>query len=175
MRLSDFTLDAASGVRTLGETTSYRDGAEQYLLDGLAGVDDLSVGSTEVAALVKDWPSLYHLSPYRSTLFDCLGFDVVTLIGVLEYSHLYHPLHTEPRAAALANLRRAAQALGEHGALVLAIENRMGLKYLNGAREDHSGRDFEGIQGYPTSGSPVTWSLRELVAELRPYAEAVWR
>jgi hypothetical protein len=235
MRLADFTLDAATGVRTLGETTSYRDGAEQYLLDGLAGVGDLSVGSVEVAALVKDWPSLYHLSPYRSTLFDCLGldgiagarvlelgagcgamsrwlgergaevhaiegglsraevararcldlpgvelyagnfsdldarggFDVVTLIGVLEYSHLYHPSLSDPRAAALANLRLAAGALGEQGVLVLAIENRMGLKYLNGAREDHSGRDFEGIQGYPAPGSPVTWSLRELEGMLR--------
>ena len=48
---------------------------------------------------------------------------------------------------------------------MLAIENRMGLKYLNGAREDHSGRAFEGIQGYPWgAGSPVTWSLRELRA-----------
>ncbi len=233
MILADFELDAVSGVRVLpGErtTTSYRDGAEQYLLDGLAATADRSVGSDAVAALVRDWPSLYHLSPYRSTLFDALGlagldgrrvlelgagcgvitrwlgergaevhaiegglsraevarartagldgvevyagnfsalaepggFDMVTLIGVLEYSHLYHPELTDPAAAAAANLDLAARALGDEGVLVLAIENRMGLKYLNGAAEDHTGRLFEGIQGYPEQGSPVTWSLREL-------------
>ena len=193
---------------------------------------DRSVGSAEVAGLVRDWASLYHLTPYRTTLLDCLGldrvagarvlelgagcgvmtrwlgergaevhaiegglsraevarrrcedlanvelyagnysalevdgsFDMVTLIGVLEYSHLYHPLHgDDPVVAASANLELAASALGDEGVLVLAIENRMGLKYLNGAREDHSGRAFEGIQGYPWgAGSPVTWSRREL-------------
>ena len=68
LRLTDFALDPATGVRVLpGEpgTTSYRDGAEQYLLDGLAALGDRSVGSEAVAALVHDWPSLYHLSPYR--------------------------------------------------------------------------------------------------------------
>jgi methyltransferase family protein len=234
-RLADFRLHRASGVRVLpGETgvTSYRDGAEQYLFQALGTIADRRVGSPEVAALVRDWASLYHLSPYRATLLDCLGlsgiagarvlelgagcgvmtrwlgdrgaevhaiegglsraevarrrceelanvelyagnysaldvdggFDLVTLIGVLEYSHLYHPLYgDDPAAAASANLELAARALGDEGVLVLAIENRMGLKYLNGAREDHSGRAFEGIQGYPFgTGSPVTWSLREL-------------
>jgi hypothetical protein len=233
LRLADYVLDPVTGVRVLpGEpgTTSYRDGAEQYLLDAFAGVADRSVGSEAIAALVHDWPSLYHLSPYRSTLFDSLGlsglagarvlelgagcgvitrwlgergaevhaiegglsraevarartadldgvevyagnfsaldepggFDLVTLIGVLEYSHLYHPEHADAAAAAAANLGLAVRALGDEGVLVLAIENRMGLKYLNGAAEDHSGRLYEGIEGYPRVGSPVTWSLREL-------------
>jgi SAM-dependent methyltransferase len=234
LKLSDFELDAASGVRVLGgaeRVTSYRDGAEEYLFEALGSISDRSVGSPDVARLIHDWASLYHLSPYRSTLFDCLGleslagsrvlelgagmgamsrwlgehgaelhsiegslaraevarrrtedldnvqlyagnysdlaedgtFDVVTLIGVLEYSHLYHPVHgDDPAAAATANLSLAARALGDRGVLVLAIENRLGMKYLNGAREDHSGRTFEGVQGYPWSGTAVTWSHREL-------------
>ena len=54
----------------------------------------------------------------------------------------------------------------DSGALVLAIENRLGLKYLNGAREDHSGRLFEGVQGYQRADTPVTFSARELRALL---------
>ena len=234
LKLSDFELDAATGVHVLGgadRVTSYRDGAEDYLFQALGSISDRSVGSPDVARLIHDWASLYHLSPYRSTLFDCLGlgslagsrvlelgagmgamsrwlgehgaelhsiegslaraevarrrtedldnvqvyagnysdlaedgsFDVVTLIGVLEYSHLYHPVHgDDPAAAAVANLSLAAQALGDSGVLILAIENRLGLKYLNGGREDHSGRTFEGVQGYPWSGTAVTWSHREL-------------
>jgi len=66
LRLADFALDPATGVRVLpGElgTTSYRDGAEQYLIDAFAAVEDRSVGSDAIAALVHDWPPLYHLSP----------------------------------------------------------------------------------------------------------------
>jgi 2-polyprenyl-3-methyl-5-hydroxy-6-metoxy-1,4-benzoquinol methylase len=233
LRLTDFELDRASGVRVLPGTTGvtgYRDGAEDYLYERMKGVRDRSVGSDELGSLVHDWATQYHLTAYRSTIFDCLGlsgiagrrvlelgagmgaitrwlgqqgahvhaiegsmarasvarlrtedlesvevyasnfshfaepgmFDMVTLIGVLEYSHLYHPDHTEPYAAAAANLRMAAEALTEDGVLVLAIENRLGLKYLNAAREDHSGRLFEGIQGYPWAQTPVTFNLRRL-------------
>ena len=61
---------------------------------------------------------------------------------------------------------RARAALEGDGVLVLAIENHLGLKYLNGAREDHTGRLFEGIQGYPDTSTPVTFSARELMALL---------
>lgn len=234
MQLSDFTLDAATGVHLPPGATAaagYLDGAEQWLLDELPKLSDLGTGSDELRPLMRDWPSLYHLSPYRATLCDCLGFarageasvlelgagcgavtrwlgerfatvdgvegsadrarvarartadlesvrlfsanyselsgadayDVATLIGVLEYSHLYHPVHPgDPVRAAVANLQVAHRALRDDGILLIAIENRLGLKYLNGAREDHSGRLFEGIQGYVDGTTPVTWSARQL-------------
>ena len=90
-------------------------------------------------------------------------FDVATLIGVLEYSHLYHPDHrADPAQAALSNLELVRGSLREDGLLVIAIENRLGLKYLSGCHEDHAGRRFEGVEGYPGRSSAVTFSAAEL-------------
>jgi SAM-dependent methyltransferase len=91
------------------------------------------------------------------------GFDVVTLIGVLEYGHHYHPdAGGDPRRAAQLNLALARRALADDGVLVLAIENRLGLKYLAGAREDHSGRPYDSVMGYPGGGPAQTFGTREL-------------
>jgi hypothetical protein len=45
-------------------------------------------------------------------------------------------------------LRRVKQFLKPGGKLIVAIENKYGLKYWAGAREDHTGRNFDGIEGY---------------------------
>ena len=90
-------------------------------------------------------------------------FDLTTLIGVLEYSHLYHPtLSHDPAGAALDNLKMARATLREHGTLIIAIENKLGLKYLTGSHEDHASRRYEGIEGYPSRRSAVTFSAAEL-------------
>lgn len=41
---------------------------ENYILDVINGAVDLSVGSEELVALIKDWPSLFHLHPKRVNL-----------------------------------------------------------------------------------------------------------
>ncbi len=92
------------------------------------------------------------------------AFDLVTLIGVLEYGHHYHPQTSDPRRAAELNLAVARRALHDDGLLVLAIENRLGLKYLGGAREDHSGRPYDSVHGYPGGGPAQTFNARELRA-----------
>jgi SAM-dependent methyltransferase len=94
-------------------------------------------------------------------------FDVVCLIGVLEYSELYlrPPGYRDSPFRWL--LERCASILGEEGALVLAIENQLGLKYWNGGGEDHTGRTYDGICGYPVSPSPKTFSRRVLKETLR--------
>jgi SAM-dependent methyltransferase len=91
------------------------------------------------------------------------AFDLTTLIGVLEYSHLYHPeLRGNPAAAALSSLELVRGSLRDEGLLVIAIENRLGLKYWAGCHEDHSSRRYDGIEGYPTRSSAVTFSAAEL-------------
>jgi len=108
---------------------------------------------------------------YTANFFDVdieKQFDILTLIGVLEYSHLYHPIHKKhPYEAAFSALQFAHRALKEHGILLLAIENKLGLKYFSGAKEDHTGKLFDGIQGYPDANSPVTFSAAELDQLLR--------
>ncbi len=71
-------------------------------------------------------------------------FDYVTLIGVLEYS-CYYVEGDDPFGEMI---RRAKEYLKPGGTLIVAIENKYGMKYFAGAPEDHTGRVFDGITGY---------------------------
>lgn len=85
-------------------------------------------------------------------------FDYVTLIGVLEYGGSYiHDI--DPYTAFL---KKAASYLKPNGKLLIAIENKLGLKYWSGCKEDHVGTLFEGIEGYPNTSSVRTFSKKEL-------------
>jgi len=86
-------------------------------------------------------------------------FDYVTLIGVLEYS----PLYTKGENPFLEMLNKAKQYLKPDGKIIIAIENKMGLKYLNGAPEDHIGKCFAGIEDYRNIQTVRTFSRSELV------------
>lgn len=76
-------------------------------------------------------------------------FDIVFCIGVLEYAPSYVD-GSDPFHVALMSMRRM---LRPGGTLVLAIENKFGLKYFSNSTEDHSGTFFEGIEGYPRTSS----------------------
>jgi 2-polyprenyl-3-methyl-5-hydroxy-6-metoxy-1,4-benzoquinol methylase len=65
-------------------------------------------------------------------------FDLVCCIGVLEWVPKFRS--GEPRGLQLDFLRRVRAALGPGGRCCLGIENRFGLKYLLGSRDDHTGR-----------------------------------
>lgn len=71
-------------------------------------------------------------------------FDYVTLIGVLEYSCYY----IGGKDAFTDMLKCAGEYLKPGGTLIIAIENKYGMKYWAGAREDHTGKLFDGIMGY---------------------------
>ncbi len=91
------------------------------------------------------------------------AFDAVFLIGVLEYAPSYFP-GGDPVGAALA---RASECLTDHGAVVVAIENQLGLAYLAGRGEDHTGRPFHGVEDrYGEASGVVTFGRRELSARL---------
>lgn len=85
-------------------------------------------------------------------------FDLVTLIGVLEYGGKY----TEGVNPYLDFLLKAYSLVKPGGDLAIAIENRMGLKYFAGANEDHYGIPFYGLNGYPEDQGIRTFSLPEL-------------
>ena len=89
-------------------------------------------------------------------------FDVVTLVGVLEYA----PAFTSGAAPVLAMLRQARALLKPEGTLILAIENQLGLKYFAGAPEDHLGTAMYGIEGRYRPGEPRTFGRAELDALL---------
>lgn len=85
-------------------------------------------------------------------------FDLVTLIGVLEYSRVY----VEGADPVQAMLGKARAMLAPGGRLVLAIENQLGAKYLAGAPEDHLNEPWVGVTGGYGERTPVTFGRREL-------------
>ena len=91
-------------------------------------------------------------------------YDYITLIGVFEYAGAY--IRTEHPFEEF--LRLIATHLKEDGRLVIAIENRLGLKYWAGCMEDHTGRAFDGLENYPDPETDVrTFSRPELETVLK--------
>lgn len=85
-------------------------------------------------------------------------FDYITLIGVYEYAESYIQEQDPYRVF----LDKINSLLAEDGEILIAIENRLGLKYFAGCMEDHKGRAFEGIEGYPNTTGVRTFSKAEL-------------
>lgn len=86
-------------------------------------------------------------------------FDYITLIGVLEYQGMY----TDSENPYLDFLKKIKSLLKPNGVLLIAIENKYGLKYWCGAKEDHTQIPFDGINQYAISGKKVkTFSRIEL-------------
>lgn len=86
-------------------------------------------------------------------------FDAILSIGVLEYAAIYGNGHPRPHVRFLENLR---QQLSPDGVVILAIENKLGLKYFAGAREDHVGSEFHGINDGYGDLSVATFGRSEL-------------
>lgn len=211
---------------------AYSDGdaVESLIYKIISEVEDVSVGSEELAKYISDWPTLYHLSAERVNLVRpleeslrgkkvlelgsgcgaisrflaeagcqltcvegsfrraaitasrCRGlqnvkvycdnfqdfetqekFDVVTFIGVLEYSRKFIE-GDDPIASALAI---AKSFLKEGGVLIVAIENKLGLKYWAGAPEDHLGVPFCGVESLYGEKTAVTFGREELSGILK--------
>ena len=85
-------------------------------------------------------------------------YDYITLIGVFEYASLY----IQGEKPYVEMLKRISRHLNANGKIVIAIENRLGLKYWAGCTEDHNGLYFEGLEGYTETNGAKTFSKKEL-------------
>lgn len=85
-------------------------------------------------------------------------FDWVTLIGVLEYAESY----VGGEQPYIELLKKAMKYLNSGGRLVVAIENKFGLKYWAGCKEDHLGAYYESIEGYKNTEGVKTFTKIEL-------------
>ena len=85
-------------------------------------------------------------------------FDYICLIDVFEYGRSYmggdRPYETY--------LTKLFTHLAPGGRIVIAIENKYGLKYFAGCREDHLGTYFSGIENYVSGGDVRTFSRNGL-------------
>lgn len=90
-------------------------------------------------------------------------FDVVTMIGVLQYARLFSNCG---ETAEIDIIENAAKQLNEHGVLVIAIQNKLSLKSLSGYPEANVGAPYFGIEGRYESETIVRFGLDELKALL---------
>jgi len=81
-------------------------------------------------------------------------YNLAILTGVLEYAGKYGKSGENPIEAAVSMIRRILDCLGPDGKLIVAIENRIGFKYLAGASEDHFSRPWVGLCQYPECEEP---------------------
>jgi len=146
MNGTEKVLEIGAGPGAITETLSSMAGEVECV--------DLSAKRSEInATRNKDRDNItIHVGNFvdvEPTLAD--DFDYIFLIGVFEYAGSYMdsaaPFHDE--------LLRILPHLKKGGRIVIAIENRLGLKYFAGAREDHTGRYFDGIESYENSGMSV--------------------
>lgn len=85
-------------------------------------------------------------------------YDWVLFIGVLEYA----PLFSSASDPIQSYLQIAKKYLKPSGKLVVAIENKLGLKYFNGCAEDHLDEINLSIENRYKKVSPITFGKKEI-------------
>jgi 2-polyprenyl-3-methyl-5-hydroxy-6-metoxy-1,4-benzoquinol methylase len=155
--------DALKGKRVL-EIGSGCGAITRYL--GELGCEVLALeGSARRAHITRtrtrDLPNVHVLNESFSQFSGQSGFDVITLIGVLEYSAMF----TESEQPALSMLKRVASLLKPEGTLYVAIENQLGLKYWAGIPEDHLAIPMVGLENKYSAKGVRTWGRRTLLAQ----------
>ena len=81
-------------------------------------------------------------------------YDYICLIGVFEYAQAY--IESEKPYESFLNIIK--KHLKPEGHIAIAIENKFGLKYWAGCREDHLGTYFSGLENYPDGGVVRTFT-----------------
>lgn len=116
-------------------------------------------------AICKRYRSRNNLSVYIETpeSFQCSEqFDYIMLAGGLEDIGRGGMLVKDYGAY----IKRLESWLKPDGKLLLAVDNRYGLRYFCGTPERHTGIPFRGINQYPDSLAGRTFSRRELISIL---------
>ena len=95
-------------------------------------------GQKNVCTIVADFLEMNLIE-----LFGEKSFDKIVLIGVLEYVPKFSKDKKDPinRLLTICN-----KLLKDNGDLIIAIENKIGLKYLLGWEEDHNHEKYYGPQ-----------------------------
>ncbi len=90
------------------------------------------------------------------------NFNWISLIGVLEYMNCYG----ENNLTLQDIFKHLSSFLAKDGFLIIAIENKLGLKYFSGADEDHLNEPYIGICDQYSKDSPTTYTKDVLTDSL---------
>ena len=98
------------------------------------------------------------------SIFGENSFNKILLIGVLEYVPKYDENIDSDPINKLLNVCK--KLLKQDGELIIAIENKIGLKYLLGREEDHIGEKHYGTQSFYKKNDVTTFTKKNLVSRL---------
>jgi SAM-dependent methyltransferase len=138
----------------------------RYLAEVCEVVDALEpvpARAAVAAARLRDLPGARVFTGELADLPDEPSYDLIVVIGVVEYVGG----GTADEAPYLAFLEEIRRRLRPGGRLLLAIENKLGVKYLAGAPEDHSDRAYDSLEGYPLGAPARTFDRAALLGLFR--------
>lgn len=141
-------------------------GAGFGALTGMLCDKCMAVTATErsahrAAAIAGRWKSRENLHVYAgewSEISFGKKFDYIVITGIMERACG----GSADRNDYARYLKKVSGLLKEDGILLLAVDNRLGLKYFCGAKEAHGGKAFEGIAHYPQGTRAYSFSRSEL-------------
>lgn len=112
-------------------------------------------------AIAARYEETENLEVYAGEVSDIAfpdPFDYIILIGLLERTGKGS---AEPHPY-IDYLEEIKKWLKPDGRLLLAVENRLGLRYFCGEAEPHTGRAFDGINHYPGGTKGYSFSRKEI-------------
>lgn len=123
-------------------------------------------------AIAKRYKNKNNLDIYAGNVKDMQfpqSFDYIILIGVLEYVGQ----GASDGQVYAEYLKMLQKWLKPDGKLLIAVENRFGLRYFCGTAEPHTNRAFDGINHYPQGTGGYSFSRKELedIVEKAGYTE----
>lgn len=133
----------------------------RYLGENCLAVDSLEPATARARVARSRTRDLDNVEVFVGQVEDVPAepiYDAVAVIGVLEY--VGGGVRNLSRETSF--LTHIRKLLKPEGLLILAIENRIGVKYMVGAPEDHTGKAYDSVEGYPRGGHARTFTRTEL-------------
>ena len=146
-----------------GSISRYIGEQEGIQLDAIEGS---AIRASLAAKRCQDLPNVtISTGNFNQFEFPENYYDLVLYVGVTEYAGRFSERETDQEALQdlLALAKRSSKG---DGVVLVAIENRTGLKYMMGASEDHYGIPYIGIDGYQNSTGIRTYTKEEWLAEI---------
>lgn len=131
------------------------------LCDRCAQVAATERSAHRASAIARRWGAKENLHVYAGEWSEIAfgrKFDYIVLTGIMERACN----GSGDRNDYAQYLKKVSGLLEDGGRLLLAVDNRLGLKYFCGAKESHGGKPFEGIAHYPQGTRGYSFSREEV-------------
>lgn len=156
--LSWYDFNPAKSVLEIGAGMGALTG---LLCDRCAHVTSIEFSKRRAQAIVDRYREKDNLDVIVGDFFEIelsRKFDYITIIGVLEHVSVFN----DSPSVQTDFLKKVRSLLAPGGKVLLAIENKFGLKYWCGEVDDHSGIPFGTINDFAFGGKARTFSKKQL-------------